>query len=70
MDIQFFHKYNRLVRRGLTKPLVCPHCSHPYTLRATEDAEPVLQCSWCNSLVQPGQDLYNNVRAVVKEFFA
>lgn len=69
MDIQYFHKYNRLVRRGVTKPLACPQCGHEYTLRATESAEPVLQCSWCNSLVQPGLNMYNNVVAVVKEFY-
>lgn len=70
MDIQYFHKYNRLVRRGLTKPLACPHCEHEYVLRATVNAEPVLYCAWCDSLVQPGINMYNNVRAVVKEFFA
>ena len=69
MEIRNFHLYNRLVERGHVKALVCPHCDHAYTLRATEDAEPVLQCFWCNSLVQPGLNLYNDVVAVVKEHF-
>lgn len=69
MDIHIFHMYNRLVRRGLAKPLTCS-CNEVYTLRATYDGEPVLQCFMCDSLVQPGLGLYNDVRAVVKEFYA
>lgn len=69
MDIRNFHRYNRLVNRGMVKPLTCPHCEHTYTLRATEDGEPVLQCNWCNSLVQPGLSMYTRVVAVVKEHF-
>lgn len=69
MDIHYFHMYNRLVRRGFVKPLTCSYCEQPYTLRATHDAEPVLQCFTCNSLVQPGLNMYNDVKAVVKEHF-
>lgn len=69
MEIRNFHLYNRLVARGFVKPLTCDHCDNPYTLRATETNEPVLQCNWCNSLVQPGLNLYNRVVAVVKEHF-
>src|SRR5690349_15439867 len=69
MEILTFHRYNRLARRGLAKPLACPHCGHEYTLRATVDAEPVLQCNWCNSLVQPGLGLYTDILAVVKEHY-
>lgn len=68
MDIHIFHMYNRLARRGLAKPLTCS-CGEVYTLRATMDGEPVLQCFMCDSLVQPGLALYNDVRAVVKEFY-
>lgn len=69
MEIQTFHKYRRLVKRGIVKPLSCPDCNEEYTLRTTEDAEPVLQCCFCNTLVQPGLRLYNEVDAVVKEHF-
>ena len=68
MDIQTFHRYNRLVRQNKVKPLTCT-CGTAYTMRATEDAEPVLQCFMCNSLVQPGLKMYNDVQAVVKEHF-
>lgn len=69
MDFQTFHLYNRLVRRGLVKPLVCRHCDDPYVLRESEQGDPVLQCFACDALVQPGLTTWNNVRAVVKEHF-
>ena len=66
MDIRYFHKYNKLVRRSMTKPLT-HHCGMEYALRATEDGEPVLQCFNCDTLVQPGLALYDQVRGVVRE---
>lgn len=70
MEFQTFHRYNRLAKRGMVKPLSCPDCDNPYTLRTTEDAEPLLQCFYCDTLVQPGLRLYNDIRAVVTEFYA
>jgi hypothetical protein len=69
MDISYFHRYNRLVRRGVVKPLAHGACGNEYVLRATDDAEPVLQCVWCNTLTQPGLAEYNRIKAVVKEHF-
>lgn len=69
MDISYFHRYNRLVRRDIVKPLMHDICDNEYVLRATEDAEPVLQCTWCNTLTQPGLAEYNRIKAVVKEHF-
>lgn len=69
MDFQTFHKYNRLVRRGMVKPLTCPVCDEKYILRVSEDDDPVLQCLACNSLTQPGLNMWDKVRAVVKEHF-
>ena len=67
MEIQTFHKYNRLVARGLTKPLACSHCGTEYILRATEDGDPVLWCIGCPATVQPGLAMYENILSVVKE---
>ena len=69
MDHQTFHKYNRLVKRGLVRPLACPHCDTTYVLRATDEGEPRLQCLGCNSLITPGLETYRQVQAVVKEHF-
>lgn len=67
MDIKTFHKYNRLVKRGLARPLTCPQCGEVYTLRVTEDNEPVLQCLMCNSKTFPGKNTWDNVKAIVQE---
>lgn len=69
MDYQTFHKYNRLVRRGLTKPLCCPHCDNEFTLRLGKEDKPELQCFNCNTLTLPGKNLYDRVRSVVREHF-
>lgn len=69
MEITIFHLYNRLVRRNMAKPLTCHTCDNAYALRATEDGEPVLQCFGCNSMLQPGLDMYDDIVSVVKEHF-
>ena len=68
MEIQTFHKYNRLARRGLAEPLRCS-CGVDYTLRATEDGDPLLQCFVCDSITQPGLKLYERIKAVNSEFY-
>lgn len=68
MDFKVFHDYRRLVRRGLAKPLTCRHCGNELTLMIGKKDEPVLKCFFCNILVKPGLGMYNDLRAVVKEF--
>lgn len=67
MDIQTFHSYNQLVAEGKTKPLTCPDCNNRYVTRITEDGDPLLACVWCDTIIQPGLRLYQQVLAVVKE---
>lgn len=69
MEIQEFHKYNRLVKRGFADPLACSTCETEYILRATEDGDPLLWCIMCPSLVQPGLKIYDRISAVNKEFY-
>lgn len=69
MDFQTYHKYNRLVRRGLAKPLCCQHCDGEFTLGFGDRDEPVLKCYFCNVTVYPGKNMYDNIRAQVEEFF-
>lgn len=69
MNHQTFHKYNRLVKRGVVAPLVCAHCQREYTLRADEEGNTMLQCFFCDSLVYPGLNLYSQVAGVVAEFY-
>lgn len=68
MDFQTFHKYNRLVRRGLVKPL-SHSCGTEYALQLGRDDEPVLKCYLCGTTTLPGSKMYSDIRAVVKEHF-
>lgn len=68
MEFQVFHRYNRLVRRGLAKPLTHA-CGQVYVTGFGVDDEPVLKCLYCDSVTVPGQRLYDDIRAVVKEHF-
>jgi hypothetical protein len=64
-----FHKYNKLVRRGLVQPLTCD-CGTPYVTSSDENADLILRCYSCNTRVTPGINTIGNVRAVVKEHFS
>jgi hypothetical protein len=68
MDIRTFYKYNRLARRGLVSPLSCETCNNEFVLRATEDADPLLQCFYCDRIIQPGLGLYDRIKAILSEF--
>lgn len=63
-----FHAYNRLVRRGVTKPLM-HSCGTEYVLTIGDADEPVLRCFSCNTRTYPGLNMVGNIRAVVKEHF-
>lgn len=69
MEFDVFHKYRRLVARGILEPLKCPSCDVEYTVRIGAFDEPVLECFSCNSLLQPGGRLYNDMKAEVERVF-
>lgn len=64
-----FHKYNRLVRRNLVKPLTCPSCGTAYVTGLGPEDELVLLCVVCDTKTSPGEDTIGRVRAVVSEHF-
>lgn len=64
-----FHRYNKLVRRGMTKPLQCKHCGEGLYTSLGEDDVLVLICYGCDSETLPGIGQIDGVRAVVKEHF-
>lgn len=68
MDFQIFHNYNRLVRRGLAKPLE-HSCGGQYVLAMGEKDLPVLKCYSCNTTTLPGTKMYGDIKAVVEEWF-
>lgn len=66
---RLFHRYNKLVRRGLVQPLVCSTCEFAYITGADKEDELVLKCFVCDKVVKPGITTIGNVRAVVTEHF-
>ena len=69
MDFQTYHKYRRLVRRGLAPALCCATCEFELVLGIGPKDEPVLKCYTCNSTITPGKDTNDKVRAIVTEHF-
>jgi hypothetical protein len=69
MDIQAFHKFNRMVKRGDADPIVCEVCDNAYVLRADQDAQPYFECFFCNVVVHPSLRVYDEVCKIVKEHY-
>lgn len=66
---KLYHRYNKLVRRGLASPLLCKSCETPVITGLGENDALVLKCLMCKSVVMPGIGSIQDVRAVVTEFF-
>lgn len=66
-DIQIFHEYNKIVRRGGL--IALRHsCDNAYALRADKDGEPLLQCYWCNVKVTPGERMVQEIVDQIKKY--
>lgn len=68
-----FHAYNKIVRRGLVKPLLCD-CGNELVTGIDKktmigEDQLVLECYQCGTIIRPGATLVNDVRAVVTEHF-
>lgn len=66
---RLFHRYNKLVRRGLVQPLTCKACGFAYITSADEEDNLVLECYTCDSKTRPGLGTIERVMAVVSEHF-
>lgn len=66
---QLFHRYNKLVRRELVKPLNCKTCDSTLVTGVSDKDELLLKCYTCDSSIVPGLTLLSQVNAVVKEHF-
>ena len=69
MRFQVFHKYRELADSGLVEPLACTFCANPFTLRVSEEDEPVFYCAFCNLREYPTIDLYARIEKDVKELY-
>ena len=63
----FFHSYRRLALDGKVLFLSCPTDNNDLITRLGTDDDVVLWCSECDTLIKPGLDVLDQVRAVVKE---
>lgn len=68
-EFELFHKYNKLVRRNLVKPLTCKSCGFELVTGNDAEGEFLLRCFTCASHTYPGANTVGNVRAVVTEHF-
>lgn len=64
-----FHRYNKLVRRQLVKPLECGVCNQELITGFGEQDILVLKCFICDTDIVPGLETISRVDAVVKEHF-
>lgn len=64
-----FHRYNKLVRRQMVKPLECEVCGLELITGLGDDDELVLKCFMCDTNIVPGVGTLDRVNAVVKEHF-
>ncbi len=67
MEFSVFHKYNRLVRRGMAKPIQCSCGAEPVVSIGVNE-EPVLKCYSCGSRITPGLALYQSLVKHVDSF--
>jgi hypothetical protein len=63
------HRYRRLVRRGIARPLLCPDCQLELTTATDEKDEPALVCHFDGIFFKPGSAMYASMRAVVSEHY-
>lgn len=67
MEWSIFHEYRHLSAQGKVKPLTCPDCDNDLITVLSDNDEPALWCFFCDTLIRPGLDVYDQIRAVVRE---
>jgi hypothetical protein len=68
MEWSDVHEYRRLADMGLTKHLTCPDDDAKLVSRIGDDDDPVYWCPVCDTVITPGLDLRDQIRAVVMEW--
>ena len=64
------HRYQRLVRRGIAEPVMCPDCRIEYVKKIGRDDEPVFYCLRCRGTLVPGVRMMDQMRDLVKQYFS
>lgn len=63
------HRYRRLVKRGIARPLRCPDCDLDLTIAIDTGDEPALVCHFDKAFFKPGSAMYSDLQAVVSEHY-
>lgn len=66
---ELFHRYRRLCEEGKAKGIECPDCESALVTKLGKDDEPALWCYACDSTIQPGLNVIQQLRAVVNEHY-
>ncbi len=62
------HEYRRLADAGLVKHLTCPSDDGQLMSRIGDNDDPVYWCPVCDTVITPGLDMRDQIRAVVSEW--
>jgi hypothetical protein len=66
---ELFHRYRHLVDDDKALPLLCPNDGTRLVTQIGPGDEPVLQCFGCLTVIHPGLDMIQQIRAVVTEHY-
>lgn len=63
---EVLHKYNRLVRREMARPLTCDRDGIEYVVRLNDGVTPKLHCYGCGSDYYPSDREYADIQHKVE----
>ncbi|QIN94005.1 hypothetical protein PP459_gp009 [Streptomyces phage Wakanda] len=67
MEWELVHAYRHLAEEGKVKFLACPDCGEKLVSRIGDNDDPVFWCPRCDTMIKPGLDMRDQIRAVVRE---
>lgn len=67
MEWELVHAYRHLADEGKVKHITCPDDGEKLISRIGDDDSPVFWCPTCDTMIRPGLDMRDQMRAVVME---
>lgn len=64
-EFEIINRYRRLANRDAVPDLACSSCSHPVTVRMTEDDRPLLKCYTCGVVQTVGLKLLRTMEHAI-----
>lgn len=66
---QIVHNFRRCVEEGHAAPLLCPEDENILHASPDKDGEPVFKCYYCGTVYNPGLKIWDQITAIVKEWY-